>query len=93
MAGWVEFTLLRRGMNLKIGRIAFPSSYFARLWVSAVIAAAVAWGVKLALHPQQPQIAAVLILIPYGAVYLACTAIMGVEQAGGLVRRVLRKKT
>ena len=32
-----------------------------------------------------------LILVPYGAVYLGCTALMGIEQAGGLVRRVLRK--
>jgi putative peptidoglycan lipid II flippase len=92
MAGWVEFTLLRRGMNLKIGRTEFPGSYFTRLWISAVIAAAVAWGAKIALHPQQPQIAAAVILIPYGVVYLACTAMFGVEQAGGLVRRLLRRK-
>jgi putative peptidoglycan lipid II flippase len=91
MAGWVEFTLLRRGMNLKIGRTEFPGSYFSRLWISAVIAAGVAWGVKIALHPQQPQIAAGMILVPYGLVYLACTAMFGVEQAGGLIRRLLRK--
>jgi putative peptidoglycan lipid II flippase len=91
LAGWVEFTLLRRGMNLKIGRSEFPSAYFARLWLSAVIAAAVAWGIKLALHPQRPLIAAVLILVPYGAVYLGCTAMLGVEQAGGLVKRLLKR--
>jgi putative peptidoglycan lipid II flippase len=90
-AAWVEFTLLRRGMNQKIGRSEFPASYFARLWLAAVIAAAMAWGVKLALHPQRPIIAAVLILVPYGAVYLGCTAMFGVQQAGGLVRRVLRR--
>ena len=89
-AAWVEFTLLRRGMNLKIGRSEFPTSYFARLWLAAIVGAAVAWGAKLALHPQRPLIAAVLILVPYGAVYLGLTALLGVEQAGGLVRRVLR---
>jgi hypothetical protein len=51
----------------------------------------VGWGIKLALHPQRPLIAAVLILLPYGAVYLACTAMFGVEQAGGLVRRLFSK--
>jgi len=51
----------------------------------------VAWGVKLAIHPQRPWIAAMAILVPYGAVYLGCTVMMGVEQAGGLVRRVLRR--
>jgi putative peptidoglycan lipid II flippase len=91
-AAWVEFLLLRRGMNLKIGRIEFPSSYFARLWLAAVVGAAVAWGVKVALPPLKPWIAAMVILVPYGAVYLGCTALLGVEQAGALVRRVLRRR-
>ena len=90
-AAWVEFVLLRRGMNQKIGRSEFPAAYFARLWLAAIIGAAVAWGVKLVLHPQRPWIAAMVILVPYGAVYLGCTALLGVEQAGGLVRRLLRR--
>jgi putative peptidoglycan lipid II flippase len=92
-AAWVEFTLLRRGMNQKIGRSEFPAAYFARLWLAAVMAAAVGWGIKLALHPQRPLIAAVLILVPYGAVYLGCTTMFGVEQAGGLVKRLLARKS
>jgi putative peptidoglycan lipid II flippase len=91
-AAWVEFLLLRRGMNLKIGRIEFPSSYFTRLWLAAVIGAAVAWGVKLALPALKPWIAAMVILVPYGAVYLSCTALLGVEQAGTLVKRMLRRR-
>jgi putative peptidoglycan lipid II flippase len=78
-------------MNRKIGRGEFPLSYFARLWLAAVIAAAVGWGIKLALHPQRPWVAAALILVPYGAVYLGSTALFGVEQAGALVRRVLKR--
>jgi putative peptidoglycan lipid II flippase len=90
-AAWVEFLLLRRGMNQRIGKTEFPTSYFARLWLAAAIAAAVGWSIKLALHPQQPQLAALLVLVPYGAVYLACTMLFGVEQAGALVGRLLRK--
>ena len=90
-AAWVEFTLLRRGMNTKIGRSEFPTSYFARLWLAAIVGAAVAWGVKLGLHPARPILGGLLILIPYGAVYLGITALMGVEQAGGLVKRVFSK--
>jgi putative peptidoglycan lipid II flippase len=89
-AAWVEFVLLRRGMNRRIGRMEFPVTYFARLWVSAMAAAAVAWGIKLWLHPQQPQMAAALILVPYGIVYLGLTALFGIDQAGALVRRVLK---
>ena len=46
--------------------------------LAAIIGAAVAWGVKLALHPQRPWIAAMVILVPYGAVYLGCTTLLGV---------------
>ncbi|HET9838449.1 MAG TPA: lipid II flippase MurJ, partial [Candidatus Angelobacter sp.] len=91
-AGWVEFLLLREGMNRRIGRSEFPGAFFVRLWLAAVIAAAVAWAIKWGVHPQRPLIAAGLILVPYGAVYLGCTELFGVEQARGIVRRVLRKK-
>ncbi|MGC2696211.1 MAG: murein biosynthesis integral membrane protein MurJ [Candidatus Angelobacter sp.] len=89
-AAWVEFTLLRRGMNQKIGQTEFPGSYFARLWLAAVIAAVVGWGIKIGLHPRQPQIAAMSILGPYLAVYLGFTMLFGVEQAAALVKRVVR---
>jgi len=60
--------------------------------MAAVIAATVAWGVKLGLPPLKPWVSGLLILVPYGAVYLGCTMLMGIEQAGGLVRRVLRRR-
>src|SRR6266567_734707 len=87
-AAWVEFLLLRRGMNRRIGRMKFPVIYFAQLWVAAVAAAGLAWDIKLWLHPQQPQMAAALILIPYGAAYLGLATLLGVDQAGALVRRM-----
>src|SRR4029077_5729247 len=74
-AGWGEFLLLRQGMNRRIGRTDFPASYFVRLWLAAAIGACVAWSVKLALHPQRPLVAAVVILVPYGVVYLGCTTL------------------
>jgi putative peptidoglycan lipid II flippase len=92
-AGWVEFLLLRSSMNRRIGQIEFPTAYFVRLWLAAVIAAAVAWGVKLALPPLRPWITGALILSPYAAAYLGCTALFGVEQAGTLVRRVFRSRS
>jgi putative peptidoglycan lipid II flippase len=87
ISAWVEFLLLRRGMAQRIGAIASEKAYFAKLWGSAIVAGAVGWGVKLLLHPQQPILAAILILLPYGAVYLAVTSLVGVKQAGGLMTR------
>jgi putative peptidoglycan lipid II flippase len=91
ISAWVEFVLLRRGMAQRIGEIGSARAYFAKLWVSAIVAAALAWGVKLLLHPQGRIVAAILILVPYGLAYLALTTLMGIEQAGALVRRVRQR--
>src|SRR5207249_4160869 len=54
IAGWIEFAMLRRTLNRRIGKTGLPRSYVASLWGSAAAAAAVAWGIKLVtagLHP------------------------------------------
>ncbi|HEY6306294.1 MAG TPA: murein biosynthesis integral membrane protein MurJ [Candidatus Angelobacter sp.] len=89
-AAWVEFLLLRRGMTRRIGQLELPLSYLARLWSAAAISAALAWGIRLAVHPKDTIVSAVLILIPYGAAYLALTAMMGIDQAAVLARRLMR---
>ncbi|HEX7286796.1 MAG TPA: murein biosynthesis integral membrane protein MurJ, partial [Candidatus Angelobacter sp.] len=88
VAAWVEFLLLRRGMARRIGAIESPVGYFARLWIAAVAAAALAWGLRIVFLPHQRIVAALLILLPYGLVYLALTAALGVDQAGALWRRL-----
>jgi putative peptidoglycan lipid II flippase len=90
VSAWLEFLLLRRGMNRRIGRMEFPTAYFAKLWLSAGIAAGVAWGLKLWLHPKQPQIAAVVLLLPYGLAYLAFTMALRISEAGAIIRRLMR---
>jgi putative peptidoglycan lipid II flippase len=92
IAGWLEFILLRRGMNEKIGKVPFPKLDFAKLWGSAIVAAAAALAIKIAMHPAHPRVAAVLILIPYGAVYLGITALLGLNQAGSLLNRLTRRR-
>jgi putative peptidoglycan lipid II flippase len=88
IAGWVEFILLRRRLNERIGSTGLPISLTARLWSGAVIAAAAAWAVKLAIGAHDARITAVLTLIPYGVVYLVCSWLMRV----GSVRQFLRKR-
>jgi putative peptidoglycan lipid II flippase len=89
-AAWVEFLLLRRGMARRIGQIESPLSYLARLWSAAAISAGVAWGIRLALHPHHPIVAACVILVPYGLAYLVLTTVMGIDQASALTRRFAR---
>jgi putative peptidoglycan lipid II flippase len=88
LAAWIEFLLLRRGMNRRIGMIESPVGYLVKLWLAAGLAAAVAWGLRWALHPHHPWIAAVVVLGPYGVIYLALTAWFGVDQAAIVIRRL-----
>ena len=90
-SAWIEFSLLRRGMNRRIGHIPFAASYFARLWGAAVIAAGVGWALRWSLHPHDPRIAGIVILIPYGLVYVGLALILGIDQAKALLRRFLRR--
>jgi putative peptidoglycan lipid II flippase len=89
-SAWLEFVLLRRAMNRRIGPSEFPLSYFSRLWAAAALSTALAWGIKLAAHLHDPKLAGVVILIPYGVAYLALTAMMGIDEAATMTRRLLR---
>ena len=86
MAGWVEFVLLRRQLNKRIGSTGLPVSVGARLWGASLAAAAVAWTAKLAVGQNYPIVIAAATLVPYGIVYLGGTYLMGV----GSIRQFLR---
>jgi len=91
IAGWVEFLLLRRKLNERIGATGLPASIAARLWASAAMGAAAAWGVKIAIGVHHhPWTLSAATLIPFGCVYFACTDLLGVGGVRDLVRRKLR---
>jgi putative peptidoglycan lipid II flippase len=90
IAGWVEMLLLRSTLNARIGETGLPVSYIATLWGSAAVAAACAWGVKLAIPPFHPIVTAVLVLGPYGLVFFGATFAMRVPEASATVGRLAR---
>jgi putative peptidoglycan lipid II flippase len=92
VAGWVEFTLLRRTLNRRIGQTGLPASLVAKLWASAAVAAAVAWGVKSALGGRHPVVFGALIIGTYGAVYFAAAYLLGVEECAAAMRRLMRRR-
>ena len=92
IAGWVEMLLLRHTMNGRIGRTGLPASYVAKLWTAAIAGAAAAWAVKLSIRPMPPVAAAVLILAPYGLIFVAVALLLRVEGAMDTVRMVLRRR-
>ena len=90
LAGWVEFALLRRGLNRRIGRTGLPLSYVSKLWVSAGLSAAAGWGLKILLGGLHPIILAALVLTPYGLLYFALTSLWGLPEARAVVGRFTR---
>jgi putative peptidoglycan lipid II flippase len=91
IAGWVEFALLRRGLNARIGRTGIPLRFTMQLQLAAAMGAAAAWGIKIASHEHQPVVLAIITLLPYGAAFLIIAAAMGVPEARDLARRLRRR--
>jgi hypothetical protein len=55
--------------------------------VAAGIAAAIGWGVKLALPALHPAVVALAVLAPYGVAYFAMAVLLGVPEARTLLLR------
>ena len=90
VAGWIEFALLRRKLNQRIGRTGLPASYIAKLWAAALAGAVVGWGIKIILPALHPIIIAGFVLVPYGLIYFAVTASMRVGESKTVVVRIMR---
>ena len=90
VAGWVEFTLLRRTLNARIGTTGLPASLVARLWTAAAAAAAAAWATRLAVGHHRPIVVAVPVLGVYGIVYFGAAYLLRVEECVSTLERVAR---
>ena len=90
VAGWIEFALLRRTLNLRIGRTGLPLSYITKLWFGAAVGASLGWAIKLAIGSYHPIIIAALVFVPYGLAYFGATAILAVPEANAVIGRALK---
>jgi putative peptidoglycan lipid II flippase len=90
LAGWVEFLLLRRSLNRRIGWTGLPFTYVSKLWASAGLSAGVAWGIKLAVGARHPIVVAALVLTPYGLLYFGLTSALGLQESRAIVGRFTR---
>jgi putative peptidoglycan lipid II flippase len=90
VAAWVEFSLLRRSLNARIGRTGVPATYLAALWGAGLSSAALAWGAKLLLGDVGPVRSGIVILGVYGAAYFALTAAFGIPESRESLARLRR---
>jgi putative peptidoglycan lipid II flippase len=90
IAGWIEFALLRRNLNKRIGKTGLPLGYVAKLWLAAAVGAGVGWAIKLGIGAHHPAIIATLVLLPFGLVYFGVTAALKVPELNAVFGRVLK---
>lgn len=91
ISSWVEFTLLRRTLNRRIGHTGLPVDYLVRLWAAALLAAGAGWAVKYFYGHHSPVLLATLVLGPYGIVYFGMTLALGLGEAQGIFGRIFGK--
>ncbi|HEX9128008.1 MAG TPA: murein biosynthesis integral membrane protein MurJ [Gemmatimonadaceae bacterium] len=98
LAGWVEFYLLRREMDKRIGRTRLVPARMARLWGAALAGAALPWAYKLVADRGAPLLSAhenavgtksmaLALLCLYGLAYLGITAAFGIPEAKNVFDR------
>lgn len=92
MAGWVEFYLLRRKLNQRIGDTGLRAALQSKLWGIALVSAFIAFGLKLFLNGQASIILrAILVLGVYGLCYFALGYFLRIEQAQDLMNKIKRR--
>jgi putative peptidoglycan lipid II flippase len=92
VAGWLEFALLKRSLDRRLGHIPLGGGTIARAWAAALAAAAPAFALHRLAPIRQPVVSGVVVLGVYGAAYLAIAHLLGLTEARALVRRLLRRR-
>jgi putative peptidoglycan lipid II flippase len=91
IASWVEFTLLQRGIRQRIGQVGVPMGFLAKVWVAALIAAAIGRGLLILLGLRGPILTATVVLGMYALAFFALGMAMNLPEAEALTKIVSRK--
>jgi putative peptidoglycan lipid II flippase len=93
IAGWIEFFLLRRALNKKIGPTGLPINFQLKIWIIAVVSVAIP---SLLVHLGFADhfsiiLKASIAIAIYGILYFGWTYFFQIEQAKSLVDKILRR--
>ncbi len=78
VGAWLEYGLLRRALAERLGPHGPGTAPLVRMGLAAAVAAAAGVGLQLGLPDAHPLWIALETLVPFGVVYLALTAVLGV---------------
>jgi putative peptidoglycan lipid II flippase len=92
VAGWVEFALLRRELQRRIGPATLSRELVIRLWGIATVAGALAFGVQRLVDSAHAVIVAAAVLGTFGLAYLGGADALGIPEAHAFTRRFRRRR-
>ncbi|HTL45497.1 MAG TPA: murein biosynthesis integral membrane protein MurJ [Vicinamibacterales bacterium] len=87
VSGWIEFLLLRRSFNARVGHTGVPAAYTLKLWSGAIVAAVPAYLVKMQIPVTQPLARGAAVLPLYGGAFLLLAVLLHIPIAGLRRRR------
>lgn len=87
-AGWVEFLLLQRKMNKKIGPSGLDFKINFQLWVASSVSGLVAILFKNSVVISQPFFKSAIVLAVFCIVYFPFTAFMGLEESNKILSKL-----
>ncbi|GLQ96415.1 murein biosynthesis integral membrane protein MurJ [Dyella mobilis] len=91
VAGWIEFHLLRRTLNKRIGATGVPMAMMAKLWASASLSALAACAVEYGLPLHGPIVTALFVLATYGVAYFGITYGLRIKTSVEVLEKILRR--
>jgi putative peptidoglycan lipid II flippase len=87
-AGWLEFAMLRRSLNRRIGSTGLDRRFLIQLWSMAVAASAAGFIVKLLMTGAGPRLMALAVIPVYGGVYLGAAYLLGLPELLRVANRI-----
>jgi putative peptidoglycan lipid II flippase len=92
VGAWLEWWLLRRRLEPRLeGAVGIDARTLAAMFLAALAGAGAAWGVSLLLAGFGPFLRGAAALATYGVVFFPLASMLGVEEAGSVLRRVTRR--
>jgi putative peptidoglycan lipid II flippase len=85
VSSWVEFTLLRRTLNRRIGATGLSPVYLLKGWAAALLAAGIGRALLLTVAHRNPIVVAVVVLGAYGVIYFAGAFVLGLSEVRALL--------
>jgi putative peptidoglycan lipid II flippase len=92
IAGWVEYLLLRRGLQKRIGAIHSDATHSLKLWLAAIVAGVAAAASDRVILNALPTILEALVACGiFGSLYFGIAAALGVTEVRTLVGRFTKR--